>query len=128
MKKLILSGNVPYLAVLILCVTAFFAGQQLHPAPKRIAVAEKKVVLLEAMMDRGGKSQEVINAEIVEPVRGVLKRYVDQGYLVVDISKDVDGNMLVAAMPADAVDITSELRAAVGLSADRPAFERAKSP
>lgn len=104
------------LAVLIVSAAAFFVGRSMaSPARDRVAVVEKGAIVLEAVLARPGASQEVIDAEVRQPILGVLKKYVDQGYTVIDASRDDDGNLQVAALPGDALDITGEMRQAVHL-------------
>ena len=135
MKTALLGGNVPYLAVLILGAGAFFAGRAtVHPHDK-IAVAEKGAVVMEAVLQHPNATPQEIHEGIARlgqvraPIVRVLEHYANDGYAVIDVSKDEQGYMAVAAVPASTVDITAELRAAVGLSANEtgPAATRVPS-
>lgn len=113
MKKLLLAGNFPFVAVLLLCATAFILGRHFAPDVSRIAVVERGAVVLEAALDLPGATKEDLRNFIEPPVQAVLKRYQDAGYLVIDASRDEAGNFVVAALPSSARDITAELREAI---------------
>ena len=113
MKHILLAGNVPYLAVMILIGGAFFLGLHIKEEPPRIAVAEKGAVILEAVLDRPNLSPEQLEEEVKKPIVNVLNHYAVQGFVVIDVSKDENGNMQVAALPRAAVDITPLLRSAI---------------
>ena len=112
-KKLILAGELPYIAVLAFAITGFYAGQQFKNDAPKVAIAERSAVILEAVLERHGDTQETLQNEITQPVLNVLKRYADLGYVVIDTSRDDAGNYSVAALPADAINITDVLRQAV---------------
>ncbi len=113
MKNLLLAGNMPYLAVGILVAGAFYLGHLLSTSPTRIAVAEKGAVVLEAVLARAGENQETLEKEVSQPLVALLNHYAAMGFAVIDISKDEAGNMTVAALPKDVLDITSLLRDAI---------------
>lgn len=112
MKRIILAGNLPYITVLILCGAAFFVGRNtVTKEPPRFAMGEKSAVIAEAVLNRSGPiSDEYFDKTIKKPVLAVLKKYADQGYIVVDVYKDEQGYMSVAAAPSTAIDITQEMR------------------
>ena len=123
MKKFLLAGNMPYLAVGILVAGAFYLGHLLSTPPARIAVAEKGAVVLEAVLARAGESQESLEKEVIQPIVALLNHYAAMGFAVIDISKDEAGNMSVAALPNEVVDITSSLRAAIKKPASQAQVE-----
>ena len=123
MKNLIVAGNVSYLAAAVLVATAFYLGYEAailtaRSGPK-IAFSEKGAVILNAALGRQDISAVVLDEQIKKPILAVIKRYVDQGYVVIDSSRDENGNMVVSGIPPGAIDITPELTAA--LNAARPA-------
>lgn len=111
----VLAGNVPYVAVAILCAGSFMGGRVSQPPRDKVALVEKGAVLLEAILEHRDATPQQMADQISRPIRDVLNRYVAQGYTVIDVSKDDHGYMEVAAYPSDAIDITDELRAAVRL-------------
>lgn len=113
MKKYLLAGNLPYLAVAILCGVAFYAGHATVEQNGKFAIAEKSAVILQAVLDRPAESPETFAREVAQPIIEVLKRYADQGYTVLDSAKDEQGNYALIAMPKSSIDITTELRAAI---------------
>lgn len=119
MKQIFLAGNVPYFAVMILIGGAFFLGLHLKEEPARIAIAEKGAVILEAVLDRPSLSPEQLDEEVKKPIVNVLNHYAAQGFVVIDVSKDENGNMQVAALPRAAVDITPLLRSAIKKKLDK---------
>jgi hypothetical protein len=115
-----LAGNVPYSAVLILVAGAFFAGRATVHPHDRIAVAEKGAVVMEAVLQRPKATPEEIDRQVREPIVRLLEQFANDGYAVIDVSKDEQGYMAVAAVPAGTIDITPELRSAVGLPVSEP--------
>lgn len=126
MKKYILAGNLPYLAAAILCAASFFMGQTTVEQPGKFAIAEKGAVVLQAVLDRPSVPPETYAREIVQPIIKVLKHYADQGFVVVDSTKDEQGNYSLIALPKNAIDITDELRAAI--KAAQPAQDSKENP
>lgn len=115
MKGILTGGKVPYSVVVMLSFAMYLMGHQsARPAP-RVAVAEKGAVILEAALDHPSASQETMRQIVAQPVRAVMQRYQQAGYVVIDTSRDDQGDMTVDALPADTVDITNELRTAVHL-------------
>jgi ABC-type Na+ efflux pump permease subunit len=117
LKRWILAGEVPILAVLIVSVAVFYGGRSTVQPRDKVAVVEKGAIVLEAVLSRPGASPEEIDAQVKQPILGVLQKYLAKGYTVIDVSKDDAGNMAVAAVPGDALDITGEMRQAVHLEA-----------
>jgi hypothetical protein len=111
--KIFIAGEVSYVSALILMVVGFYIGHELKPEGPKIAVAERGAVILEAVLDRHGATEETLQQEVSKPVLDVLKKYADLGYVVIDSSKDDSGNYVVAALPAGAIDITEALRQAI---------------
>ncbi|NHR07798.1 hypothetical protein HA052_21645 [Chromobacterium haemolyticum] len=127
MKKYILAGNIPYFGVIILCAISFYLGKTEVPTGK-YAIVEKGAVIFDAVMNRPGMDEATLNKEVSQPILAVLKKYSDEGYVVIDTGRDERGNMHIAALPGSTIDITSELRAAVKNSdpIKVPAKEKAK--
>ncbi|MDN4571871.1 hypothetical protein DBB29_24750 [Pandoraea cepalis] len=114
-----------YPLAILLCLIAYLIGHQTAAPPKNIVFAEKGAVLLEAALDRPNRTEQQLKAEIAEPIRSVLSRYQALGYVVIDASRNDEGDMTIAALPANALDITNELRAAVNLAPQQPIIQRA---
>jgi hypothetical protein len=102
MSATVPANRLPYSVVILLCVIAYLVGHQTAAPAKNIAVAEKGAVVL-------------------EPILAILRRYQERGYMVIDTSRNEQGDMTVAALPTNTLDITNELRAAVNLPAQQPA-------
>lgn len=113
MKKYLLAGNLPYLAVVILCGVAFYAGHATVEQSGKFAMAEKSAVVLQAVLDRPEQSADTFTREVAQPIIAVLQRYADLGYTVLDSAKDEQGNYVLIAKPNNAIDITAELREAI---------------
>jgi len=117
MIKTIFAGNVPYLAVVVLATSAFYIGfetSNLTTKPiQKIAFAEKGGVILNAVLKRQDISPAALDEQITKPILTVIKRYVDQGYLVIDSSRDENGYMQISAIPTGAINITPEIEAAI---------------
>lgn len=80
----------------------------------KIAIAEQTAVVIDAALDRPGLDKEALEQQIQRPIQSVLNKYAELGYLVVDVSKDDQGGMTIAALPTtNAIDITDELSAAI---------------
>ncbi len=102
------------LAVLICAAAAFYLGLSWEkPEPIKFAVAEKAAVVIQAVLDNPNLTNEQNQVQIVDPIRGVLKKYADQGYAVIESSRDENGNHAIAALPANSINITSELKEAL---------------
>jgi len=119
MNKYIFAGNVPYLAVALLIATAFYLGLETSnltakPAPK-VAFAEKGAAILEVVLAHQDISPAALDEQVKKPILAVIKRYVDKGYLVIDSSRDENGNMYIDGVPEGAINITSDIRAALKL-------------
>ncbi len=111
--KFILAGELPYVAAFVFMAAGFYAGVEYKSEAPKVVIAERGAVILEAVLDRHDASPEILEKEISQPVLDVLKKYVDQGYVVIDSSKDEAGHYMVAALPANTMDITSELKEAI---------------
>lgn len=110
LKSILLAGDLPYVAALVFMAAGFYAGFEYKADAPKVVIAERGAVILEAVLDRQDAEPEVLEKEISQPVVAVLKKYADQGYVVIDSSKDEAGHYMVAALPAEAKDITAELR------------------
>lgn len=118
MKKIILAGSVPYLAVAAFAASAFYFGYETSkivskPNTPKIAFAEKGAVITESVLSRQDISDAVLNEQITKPILAVIKRYVDRGYLVIDSSRNENGSMTIIGVPPGATDITAEMKAAI---------------
>jgi hypothetical protein len=119
--SLLLAGNLPYLAVVVLSGGAFMLGRATIQPHDKVAVVEKGAIVLEAVLAHAIDRPEAIDAEVRAPILALLRKYAQLGYTVIDVSRDDAGHMAVAAMPDGAIDITPEMRAAVGLITPAPA-------
>lgn len=113
LKDILYAGELPYFAALIFAVCGFFVGQQFSTPIAKVAYAERGAIVLNAVLDRAGQSDESLQEEVVTPIKAVLQRYADLGYVVIDSSKDDSGNLIIAALPVDAIDITEVLKKAI---------------
>lgn len=110
----------PLLGTAMLCAAATLLGaaadhrfiQVAPPAPK-IAFAEQGAVVLEAILDQPNMKPADANRLVGGTVRMVLEKYQRAGYLVVNVTHSADGQLLIAAIPNGAVDITPEMRTSV---------------
>lgn len=121
MKNYITSGNLPYSVAIMLCLAMYLMGKQAATPARNVATVEKGAVILEATLDRPKLSEAQIRSQVSEPIKAVLQRYQKRGYVVIDTSRNDQGEMTVAAIPPNAIDITNELRAAVHLSVPKAA-------
>jgi len=111
--------GVPVVGVVLLCVAAAIAGAagaiRTTRSSAKVAVVEKGGVVLQVLLEHPGLTPEQTERWVRAPVLRVLKKYADAGYVVVDVARDRSGQLMVDAVPPDAIDITQELRKAVGL-------------
>jgi hypothetical protein len=110
-----LAARVPLPAVLGLCALCVYGGGALaRTAPNgKYLVADKNAVILGAVLERNSTDVDTLKAEITQPVLQILRRYTEQGYVVIDGARDEHGNLTIAALPPGTRDITGELAAAV---------------
>lgn len=116
LKGLFMAG-VPLFAVVFLCGAFYYAGAHFSgkkPNGKYV-VAERSAAILEAMMSAGGSAPE-LEKQISIPVLGVVKKYSDAGYVVIDADRDENGFMVIAGVPPGTRDVTNEMRAAIALA------------
>ncbi|WP_413215983.1 hypothetical protein [Paraburkholderia kururiensis] len=111
----------PYSVVLMLSLAVYLMGHQTAKPAPRIAVAEKSAVILEAALNEPSASQEKLKQQVAVPIRAVIERYEKAGFVVVNTSRNDQGDITLDALPADTIDITNELRAAVHLPVQKPA-------
>lgn len=121
MKGFMTAGSVPYSVVLMLSLAVYLMGHQTAKPAPRIAVAEKSAVILEAALNDPSASQEKLKQQVAVPIRAVIGRYEKAGFVVVNTSRNDQGDITLDALPADTIDITNELRAAVHLPVQKPA-------
>jgi len=121
MKGLLTAGNVPYSVVAMMGLALYLMGHQTAKPAPRVAIAEKSAVILEAALNSPTASQQQMRTLVAEPIRNVLRRYEQAGYVVINTSRNDQGDMTVDALPADTIDITNELRTAVHLPQQKPA-------
>ncbi|KGC70067.1 hypothetical protein DP57_6068 [Burkholderia pseudomallei] len=119
MKGILTGGKVPYSVLCLLSFAVYSIGyraghETAKPAP-RVAIAEKGAVVLEAALNHPTSTPAQLKALIADPIAAVLRRYDTQGFVVIDTSRNDQGDMTVATLPAQTLDITNELRAAVHL-------------
>ncbi|MCX4151031.1 MULTISPECIES: hypothetical protein [Paraburkholderia] len=128
MKKLLLGGNMPYSVLIALVLAAYLFGGKMSQVTSSglakpacgIAVADKGEVILEALLANPEMSKDQRKTNIVTPILDVMRKYQTQGFAVIDMSRNDAGEMTVAAVPANAIDITNELRHAVHLPPSTP--------
>ena len=117
-KADLIFAGVPLALVVFLCAGAYAAGAYLHPQPQgKYVTADKAAVIFTAVMEMqpAASDEALLKKRITDPVLGVLRRYTEQGYVVIDAAKDDQGNMSIVALPVGTKDITEELSAAVGI-------------
>jgi hypothetical protein len=117
-KPDLLFAGVPLLLVVALCAAAYAAGAYLHKQPEgKYVTANKSAVIFTAVMEmQSAASDEAqLKKRVTDPVIALLRRYTDQGYVVIDTAKDDHGNMSIVALPEGTKDITQELSTAVGI-------------
>jgi hypothetical protein len=114
-KTTTLGTGAQLLAVGGLCAVCFYAGGRLNSvAPNgKYLVADKNAVILSAVLERNSTDVDALKGEIAQPVLQVMRRYTDQGYVIIDGARDERGNLTIAALPPDTRDITKELAAAI---------------
>ena len=122
MKNYFTAGDLPYSVAIMLCLATYLMGHQAATPAKNVAVVEKGAVILEATLDRPNLSAAQIKAQVSEPIKAVLRRYQKNGYDVIDTSRNDQGEITVAAIPPNTIDITNELRTAVHLPIQKPAL------
>lgn len=113
LKTILTAGQTPFSVVIVLMAATCAAGYYSHQPTTKIAIAERPAIIFQAALERQGSSNEALQAQVVEPIKAVLKQYSDAGYLVLDAARDEDGLMRVAALPKDALDITDVLRKSI---------------
>jgi hypothetical protein len=106
-------GGLVYLGMAIIAACSFMAGRSTVMPRDKVAIAEKSGLVLEALLSHPSSTPEEIDAQLRRPILGVFNKYAALGYTVIDAGKDEQGNLAVVAVPANAIDITPELRAAV---------------
>lgn len=117
MKNYITAGDLPYSVAIMLCLATYMMGHQAAAPTRNVVTVEKGAVILEATLSRPTQSEAQIRAQVSEPVKAILRRYQQRGYVVIDTSRNDQGEMTVTAIPPNTIDITNELRAAVHLPA-----------
>lgn len=118
-KRKLLSRALPQAALILalvsLCAVSFYAGNQFAAAPQngKYLVADKDAVILAAVFDRDSTDTQALQAEITQPILQLMRRYAEQGYVIIDGARDERGNYTIAALPPGTRDITPELSAAI---------------
>lgn len=120
MSNIILSGNIPYIgAVILMAATGFLSYKtgvnsiQCQPPVANIAIAEKDSLILATLLKNPDLSEEQITSYIKTPVINVINRYKDNGYLVINVENDQNGNYSIVGLPSGAIDITDEIHAEI---------------
>ena len=111
------SGSFVVIICAVAAVVGFVAGRQSIQPTGKFAFAEKGAIITEAIFARQDLDEAALKKEVVQPILGVLQRWSDQGYIVIDSSKDEQGNFAVLAIPDGAKDISAEMREAIKLTA-----------
>jgi hypothetical protein len=112
-RRKVPGSGLVYMGVAIIAACSFMAGRSTVIPRDKVAIAEKSALVLEALLSHPSSTPEEIDAQLRQPILAVFNRYAALGYTVIDAGKDEQGNLAVVAVPADAIDITPELRAAV---------------
>ncbi|MGR9587094.1 hypothetical protein [Pandoraea sputorum] len=115
MKKATKPFVISFPLMAFFCVLFYLFGYGMSAPVKKVAIVEKGAVVLEAALDRQGLSEQQLKAQVGEPIKAVLQKYQKKGFVVIDVSRNDEGDMTVAALPSNTLDITNELRAAVHL-------------
>jgi hypothetical protein len=117
MRNILTAGELSYSVAAVLMALAFYIGLEVTQLsakpPAKVAFAEKSAVILESVFSRKDISASVLDEQIKKPIMAVIKRYVDQGYVVIDSGRDENGNMTVTGIPSGAIDITPDIKAAI---------------
>lgn len=90
---------------------------QIAPPPPKVAFAEQGAVVLEAVLGQPNMKPDDARRIVGDTLRTLLDKYQRAGYLVINVTHSADGQLLVAAIPRGALDITSEMRASVARAA-----------
>lgn len=118
-SSFIISGKVPYIAVLLLCVSSFYLGQKTVNPSLKVATLEKGAILIDAVFMAQDKNQSLdinqLKKQISEPIVNSMKKYQSMGYVVIDTSLDDKGRMTIESLPKDTIDITEEVRHTLNL-------------
>ena len=122
--------RIPALAALILCMSSALIGvaidhrffQPQTPAP-RLALAEQGAVVLEALLNHPDLDPAMARLAVGQTMAGVVSRYQQRGFLVINANRGAEGQLLVESVPTSSIDITDEMRAAVAhaIAANAPA-------
>jgi len=121
-------GYVLPLAAVLFCLASVLGGVMIDhfflqtppPAP-RVALVEQGAIVLDALLNRPELDPPTARRVVGGTVESVVAKYQRAGYLVVNVNPAQDGEMVVAAVPKSAIDITDEMRTAVALAVSRAA-------
>lgn len=110
----------PIVGMTLLCLASALLGvaldhrflQPVAPEPK-IAFAQQGAVVLETLLGRPDLDADAARRLVGRSLSGVIEKYQQAGYLVMDVTYGADGQILVDAVPRSAVDITPQMRSAV---------------
>ena len=124
-QKIINHGSCSYLVVFVFCAFSALVGLNIQkvlnstgvagidPLKLKFVIADRQAVIFDHALNYPVMSEVDRDHKLIQPILGVLSKYSNQGYLVVDSLKDESGAYFVSAFPIDSKDITSELKAAV---------------
>ena len=112
----LLGGRLPYWVVLGIAASMFGAGRMSVNKQVPVALAEQSAVLMRVVLDHPELGATQIERQVRAPIRDILQRYGQQGYMVVDVATNDAGGYGLLALPAGSIDITGELLAAVQTS------------
>ena len=113
--------RLPIAGMALLCLASALMGvavdhrflQAAPPAPK-IAFAEQGAVVLEAVLNNRDVDEGTAARVVGKSLRAVVDKYRERGFVVLDVTHSTDNQILVDAIPTTAIDITAEMRSAVG--------------
>ncbi len=112
MSKFLFNGNWPHLGVLCIAIACLLAGAMFAQKFQKteILTADRGALILKVVMEHPELSAEEQREKIVKLIQKVLNKYVGFGNVVLDVSRDDSGLMMVAGIPHSARDITDEMR------------------
>lgn len=112
--------RMPLLGMALLCLASALLGVavdhhflQIAPPEPKIAFAEQGAVVLDSLLGRPDLDAASARRLVGQSLSGVIEKYHQAGYLVLDVTHSADGQILVEAVPRFAIDITPQMRAAV---------------
>ena len=118
MLKRLLNFNLPLWSVLALFLSFAMVGYAFFSVPKapvqaKFATLNKAAIVYGAIAENPRLTEEQIQKQFITPINNLLKKYQDDGYVVIDLTKDDDGNYVINAIPKDAINLDKEFSEAI---------------